>query len=97
MELTSAQRRQLKAMAQHLEPVLRIGKAGFSDAFLKSVADAFASHELIKIKFAEFKEDKKELAPLLAEKTGSCLVTRVGNVVVLYREHPDPAQRQIQF
>jgi RNA-binding protein len=97
MELTSAQRRQLKAMAQRLEPVLRIGKAGLSDAFLKSVHEAFASHELLKIKFAEFKENKRELAPLLAEKTGSCLVTRVGNVVVLYREHPNPARRQIQF
>jgi RNA-binding protein YhbY len=37
----------------------------------------------------EFKEQKKELTPQLAEKSGSYLVTRVGNVVVLYRPKPD--------
>lgn len=95
--LTSAQRRKLKAMAQRLEPVLRVGKAGLSSTFLKSLDEALASHELLKVKFTEFKEEKKELAPVLAEKTGSCLVTRVGNVVVLYREQPDPAKRQIKI
>ena len=34
------------------------------------------------------KEQKKELSPQLAEKTNSHLVTRVGNVVVLYRPKP---------
>jgi len=47
--------------------------------------DALKHHELVKVKFDEFKEQKKELSPQLAEKTGSHLVTRVGNVVVLYR------------
>ena len=42
----------------------------------------------VKVKFEEFKEQKKELAPQLAEKSGSHLVTRVGNVVVLYRPKP---------
>ena len=37
------------------------------------------------MKFDEFKEQKKELAPLLAEKTSSHLIMQVGNVVVLYR------------
>jgi RNA-binding protein YhbY len=40
------------------------------------------------VKFDEFKEQKKELAPQLAEKSGSHLVTRVGNVVMLYRPKP---------
>jgi len=35
-----------------------------------------------------FKEQKKELAPQLAEKGGSHLVIRVGNVAVLYRPKP---------
>lgn len=34
------------------------------------------------------KEQKKELSPQLAEKSGSHLITRVGNVVVLYRLKP---------
>jgi RNA-binding protein len=90
-ELTNAEIRKLKARGQLLEPMLKVGKAGLSEGFLKSVDEALAHHELIKVKFADFKEEKKTLAPLLAEKTASQLIMRVGNVAVLYREKP--AQR----
>ena len=83
--LTNSQLRKFKAAAQHLEPMLKVGKSGLSEGFIRSVDVALARHELVKIKFAEFKEQKKELAPKLAEKTASHLVMRVGNVMVLHR------------
>jgi RNA-binding protein len=90
--LTNPQIRKFKAAAQLLEPMLKVGKAGLSDGFIRTVADALDRHELVKIKFAEFKAEKKELAPLLAEKTGSHLVMRVGNVMVLHRPKPVAAE-----
>ena len=92
--LTNAQSRALKAQAQRLKATLRIGKEGLSPQFLAGLDDALKHHELVKVKFDDFKERKKELAPQLAEKTGSHLVTRVGNVVVLYR--PKPAVEEPQ-
>jgi RNA-binding protein len=86
--LNNSQIRKFKAAAQHLEPILKIGKAGLSDGFIRSVEDALAQHELVKIKFVEFKDQKKELAPQLAEKTASHLIMRVGNVMVLHRPRP---------
>ena len=83
--LNNSQLRKFKAAAQLLEPMLKVGKAGLSEGFLRTVDTALSQHELVKIKFAEFKEQKKELAPLLAEKTGSHLIMRVGNVLVLHR------------
>ncbi len=83
--ITNAEMRKLKARAQLLEPMFKIGKAGLSEGFVKSVDDGLAHHELVKVKFVEFKEDKKTLAPELAEKTSSQLIMRVGNVAVLYR------------
>ncbi len=83
--LNNSQLRKFKSAAQLLEPMLKVGKAGLSEAFIRSVDTALAQHELVKIKFAEFKEQKKELAPQLAEKTASHLVMRVGNVMVLHR------------
>ena len=83
--LTNPQIRKFKAAAQLMEPSLKVGKAGLSDGFVRTVADELDRHELVKIKFAEFKEEKKTLAPLLAEKTGSHLIMRVGNVMVLHR------------
>jgi RNA-binding protein len=51
----------------------------------------FKHHELVKVKFDEFKEQKKMLTPQLAEMSHSHLITRVGNVVVLYRLKPAEA------
>ena len=77
--------------------MLKIGKAGLSDGFVRQVDEALSQHELVKIKFAEFKEQKKELAPQLAEKTASHLIMRVGNVMVLHRPKPkaQPAQPEM--
>ena len=73
-----------------MKAMLRIGKDGLSPQFLAALDDAPKHHELVKVKFDDFKEQKKELSPQLAEKSGSYLVTRVGNVVVLYRPEPEP-------
>jgi len=49
-------------LAQKLDPVLHLGKAGLTDAFLAGAEQALNDHELIKIKFAAFKEERKSLA-----------------------------------
>ena len=90
--LTNAQIRALKAQAQRMKATLKVGKEGLSAAFLAALDDLLKHHELVKVKFDDFKEQKKELTPQLAEKSGSHLVTRVGNVVVLYRPKPAPEQ-----
>jgi RNA-binding protein len=80
--------RELKGRAQRLEPVLHVGKAGISDAFIRSADEALAAHELVKVRFVEGKSERKTLAAGIAEKTGSHLVTVVGHVAVLYRPRP---------
>ncbi len=77
--------RALKARAQLLEPILKLGKSGVSAGFLAALDQALTDHELVKIRFDEFKEQKKVLAPQIAERTGSQLVMRVGHVAVFHR------------
>jgi RNA-binding protein len=88
-ELTSSQVRKLKSIAQRLPASIKVGKQGVTVPFLKSLDDALVHHELVKVKFDDLKERKKELAPILADKTSSHLVTMIGNVVVLYRKNPE--------
>ena len=95
-EPTSKQIAHLRGLGQKLEPIVHIGQAGLTDALLASVNHALDTHELVKAKFFALKEQKKELAPQLAEKTSSVLVHRVGNVVVLYRQQADPAKRKVK-
>jgi RNA-binding protein len=95
MTLNNAQIASLKGMAQRLDAHLKIGKNGLSEPFLQTVREALTQRELIKIKFDDFKDQKKTLAPELAAKTDSRLVTLIGNVAVLYRQNDDPAKRKI--
>ena len=88
LSLTNAQVRDLKAQAQKLKASMKVGKEGLSPQFLAALDEVLKHHPLVKVKFDEFKEQKKDLAPQLAEKSGSHMVTRVGNVVVLYRPKP---------
>lgn len=83
--LSNPEIRKLKAQAQRLEATFKVGKAGLSEGFVKSVDEGLEHRELVKVKFVEFKEEKKALAPELAERTRSQLIMRVGNVAVLYR------------
>ena len=92
VSLTNQQIRALKAQAQQLRATLKVGKEGLSPQFIAALNEALKFHELVKVKFDDFKEHKKELAPQLAEKSDSHMVTRVGNVVVLFR--PKPAEPQ---
>ena len=83
--LENRELRALKARAQLLKPLLRVGKDGISPALLKSLDEALTHHELVKVKFDQLKEQKKELMPLLADKASAHIVQRVGNVMVLFR------------
>ncbi|HVV00167.1 MAG TPA: YhbY family RNA-binding protein [Verrucomicrobiae bacterium] len=86
--LANSEIRRLKARSQKLKAALKVGKEGLSPQFIAALDAALAHTELLKVKFDYFKERKKELAPELAEKTGSRIILQVGNVVVLYRAKP---------
>jgi RNA-binding protein len=96
-QLSNPQIRKLKGLAQRMDASLKVGKQGLSDGFIRSLDEELGRHELVKIKFAEFKEQKKDLAPQLAARTGAHLVTLVGNVAVLFRRNEDPEKQRIQF
>jgi RNA-binding protein len=95
MSLSSRQTSQLRSLAQRLDPILHLGKAGVTDAFVASVDQALNDHELIKIKFTAFKETKKPLTEEIATRTNSEFVWIVGHVAVLYRAQSDPAKRRV--
>ena len=81
--------RKLKAAAQRLKATFKVGKGGLSPGFVQSIDEGLKHQPLLKVKFEEFKEEKKALAESLAEMTSSHLIMRVGNVVVLFRPAPD--------
>lgn len=90
MQLTEKQRRHLKGLAHPLKPVILMGNAGLTDAVVAETDLALAHHELIKVRLPGLeREDRDAALALLAERTRSAMVTRIGHVAVLYRPRSD--------
>jgi len=54
--LKSFQAKHLRALAHSLKPVVLVGQKGISPSLLGSIHEALNAHELIKIKFVDFKD-----------------------------------------
>ncbi len=89
MQISSDLKRKLKAEAHHLKPVVLIGHRGLTDALVGAVDKALEDHELIKVKFNDLKDEKKQLSTEIEQRTGCALVALTGNVAIYYRENPD--------
>ena len=97
IELTSKQRKFLEKSAQPMSPLVLIGGAGVTEEQIKQIQAVIKIHELIKVKFNEFKDEKKELARAIEEKTDSTLVRIIGNVAIFYKEAEKMADRKFSF
>ena len=85
IELSSKQRKILEKYAQPLQSVVIVGHNGVTEAVEKMTDAALAAHELIKISFNEFKDEKRDLAAALSEACSAVLVRVIGNKAILYR------------
>jgi RNA-binding protein len=96
-KLTGLQAKYLRGLAHGLKPVVFVGQKGVTDALIASTEQAFDRHELIKIKFIDFKEKKQknEIAKVIAVKTGCLMVGMIGHVAIFYRQHDDPEKRKV--
>lgn len=89
MQLSEKQRRHLKGLAHPLKPVILMGNAGLTEAVIAETVRALNDHELIKVRLpGQDREDRDAALALLAARTDSTMVTRIGHVAVLYRAHP---------
>ena len=94
IDLNSKQRKILEKAAHDLQPVVIVGGAGLTDGVVQMTADTLAAHELIKVKFNEYKDEKQELTTELCARTDATLVRIIGNVAILYKEAEKPEDRK---
>lgn len=96
-DLTSAQRKHLRGLAHGLDPVVHVGQQGLTEAVLEEIDSALEAHELIKVRFVDFQEEKKSLSREIAENLDAHVAGTIGHVAILYRQHPDPEERRIRL
>jgi RNA-binding protein len=87
----------LKKLAHELKPVVLVGQKGITDTLLQAVDNALEDHELIKIKFIDFKDEKIDLTDKIIQATNSILVNIIGNIAIIYRENSKlPKEKKIR-
>ena len=96
-DLTGAQRKYLRGLAHSLKPVVHIGHGGLTDGLLENLDQALESHELVKVKFSDFQDRKRELAAEIDDRLGSAQAGMIGHVVIFYRRARDPEKRAIRL
>ena len=96
-KLKGSARKYLRSLAHSLKPVVIVGQKGLGGQLTASVDTALNDHELIKVKFLEFKEEKKEIAEEIAGATKSEVVGIIGNIAIFYRQHRLPELRKIKL
>ena len=96
-DLNSKQRKLLEKAAHNLQPIVIVGGAGLTDGVVQMTAASLAAHELIKVKFNEYKDEKQELTTELCTRTEATLVRIIGNVAILYKEAEKPEDRKYKL
>ena len=96
-QLSQTQRQYLRKIAHDLRPVVQLGKQGLTPSLLSTVDHALGAHELIKLKFLDYQDEKQELATQIVEELQAHLVAVVGNIAIMYRSQPDPDRRTIEL
>jgi len=84
--MTSKKRAYLKNQAHSLKVNIIIGKNGCTNNLIQAIIQEFKNKELIKIKFNDFKDEKKELTELIQNETTSFLVSIIGNCAIFFKK-----------
>ena len=96
-KLTGKQKKFLRGEAHSLNPVVQIGQHGLTETVIESINVALEARELIKVKFIDFKNEKKEIAQEIAEKTKSEVVGTIGHIIILFRQSKKEKNQKIDL
>lgn len=92
MSLSANQKRHLRTLGHHLKPVVWVGQHGLRDAVLEEIALALDSHELIKVKVAAERDERRDIIQKICQETGAELIQSIGQVAILFRRNTDRPQ-----
>ncbi len=86
IQLTPAERREHRANAHHLSPVVLVGGDGLSDAVKKEVDAALNAHGLIKVRvFSDDRAARELIYQTLSADLNAAPVQHIGKLLVLWR------------
>ena len=89
IQMTPAERREHRAEAHHLDPVVLIGGDGLTAAVQKEVNAALNAHGLIKVRvFNDDRVAREQIYQQLANDLNAAPIQHIGKLLVLWRPIP---------
>ena len=90
IQLTIAQRKEHRAEAHHLSPVVMIGNDGLTAAVKKETDAALNAHGLIKVRvLGDDRAAREVIYQTLADELSAAPIQHIGKLLVLWRPKPD--------
>jgi RNA-binding protein len=89
IRLSPAQRKAQRALAHHLDPLVRVGGDGITPAVLNELDGALTAHGLVKVRvFSDDRAAREEMLARCADELGAAPVQHIGKLLVLWRPLP---------
>jgi RNA-binding protein len=86
--LSAPRRRELKARAHALNPVVLVGGSGVSERVIAEIDRSLKSHELVKVRVNDADRSMREaMLEEICRRTGAQAVQHIGKTLVLFREN----------
>ena len=87
MKITEQQKRHLRGLAHSLKPVVMVGQHGLKATIFEELEIALDVHELVKVRIAADRDERKEITAQIIEQTGAALIQTIGQMSILYRRN----------
>lgn len=91
------QRAALMRQAHTLNPVATIGRNGLTQELRDHIDRELDNHELIKIRFGDYKGRTAEITDAIANDLSATVVATIGHVGILFRQLADPQGRSVHL
>ena len=89
IQLTPAERREQRANAHHLDPVVMVGGDGLTPAVQKEIDGALNAHGLIKVRvFNDDRAARELIYQQLTAELNAAPIQHIGKLLVLWRPQP---------
>ncbi|HET6787733.1 MAG TPA: YhbY family RNA-binding protein [Aquabacterium sp.] len=90
IQLTTSERKVLRADAHHLDPVVMIGGDGLTPAVLKEADSALKAHGLIKVRvLGDDRAAREEMYAQLCDQLDAAPIQHIGKLLVIWRPVPE--------
>jgi RNA-binding protein len=95
IQLTPSERKEKRADAHHLDPVVMVGGDGLTPAVVKEIDAALNAHGLIKVRvFSDDRDARDTMFTTLADQLNAAPIQHIGKLLVLWRPMPEKTKAE---